>query len=1584
MIATGIWGACEWTISEAGELRFAGGAAESMSADGKYPWDEYREEIRRISFAGEVTGVVSLVGAFMNCPALESADLTGLDTSNAVDLSWLLCGCSSLEYIDLSMLDTSKVVDMSCMFLSCSRLQEVRFGSIDISAVMDMSRMFMYCSSLRVLDLSTLDNRSLQMAEDMFFGCSSLRALAPGKNFSLGGGGRTVIRMPESGDERTSLRSGERPAAADAAADAGDESVKVSDWRTSTDGVLYIAGTEFALRYDGNGGLPAGDVQPQTCTAGTRMRAARDLFDAPAGFVFREWNTRPDGRGRTLLPGQLFNVHYDMTLYAMWAGRPVFETVYDIPEAEYGQLLELKEPEIDPRGGEITRVRAQICDPIAGGWNDFTNEEPLPVSCTGARIRYAAENFVGESLSEEKPVRIRRGTYDMSGAHWVLPEDLCYDGQEKSVRLEGLPEGVTAEYVGNTATEVGEYRTTVSFRYDEDNYLEPVPVQDLVWSITKGRYQMNDLSWSYMEAFTYDGKPKSIRLEGLPEGTTPYYSGADAVDAGTYVATAGLDYDIDNYSSPDPVRPCTWKILKSSHDMSDVHWAGPEVFTYDGTPKKVELSGLPEGVRAEYTGNEAVDAGSYTARAAFVLDDPVNYEIPEPVAFRWEISKADHNMDAAAWTPTSLVYSGEEQYVHLTGIPEGVSVLYEGDAATETGSYVVRAEFSVEDLNNYNQMDPITVEWEIRKADIDMSHTRWNYSSPYIYNGAEKSVELKNIPPQIQEVFYTGERGIEAGNYTARAEFTYDTRNYNPPRMENCIWSILKANLKIRDLHWNYDGPITYDGQEHRVGIVDLPDNAMVTYEGDTASAAGTYRARARILPKDRQNFNTPQPVELAWEIRKAVFDISGFRWQMDAAKVYDGAQKAVAIRGLPEGIHVAYEGNEATEAGSYLAKAVFTVDDTDNFTAPEPEEFRWDIAPAAIDLNGVRWESATDFVYDGSEKEVRLKGLPEGVTARYSGNVASEAGEYRAEAILIPPEGSSFRETEILSRVWRIGKAHIDVSDARWVLPDQPVYDGMLKTVELTGLPESVRVHYTGNEAVEAGEYRAEALLIPYDEDNYYPPQIAGCTWQIEKAHIDTSEAEWSGYETFVYDGTVHRVVLRNLPEGLVASYEGNTAVDAGNYIATAQLQPLDERNYHEPRKMQYEWSVAKAQIDASNVYWTGGGDDLIYDGGEHSIRLAGLPQGVNAAYQGNTAVDAGQYIASAVLEPEDYVNYLPGVVEPYRWEIEKAEIDISNVMWASSGELVYDGTMKVVGLTGLSDDVSVEYENNVAIDAGTYHAAAVLSTHNNNYTAPEIEGCTWTIAKAVPDISSVTWSYAFEFTYDGYEKSVELLDLPEGMTAQYRGNAAIEAGDYVAEATLIMADPMNYEAPVIPPLNWRIGRRDYDMSTAVWTGEEGFVYDGTAKGVELTGLEEGLEPIYQGNMAVDAGVYTASARFLYDENNYNPPAEVSCTWEIRKAPLDVSGVRWNYDGPIRYNGRNHSVQLMAEGPDQGFVGRVFGKNKEQDYLGLPEGTTVRYEGNTAKAAGVYEAKAYLTIPPQPNHEAGEPVCLRWEIIDD
>lgn len=603
----------------------------------------------------ETPHLINMIGMFMNCRSLEHVNLSSLDTSNVIDMSWLFCGCRSLKDADLSMLQTGKVMDMSCMFLNCESLESVQLGGIDTSALMDTSRMFMYCKNLHSLDLEDIDTGSLENGTDMLLGCEGLRALIPGERFSMQGAGHTVISLPESRkDEDTEME---------------------SDWRTSKDGIYYISGSSFTISYDGNGAETAGTLAEEVfeedgltaIPAGETITIAEPSYKPPQDKVFREWNTRRDGSGRAYQPGDEMLVHADRTLYAIWAGKPVITRSYGVPAIIYGERPVLTEPQVDPNNGEITCLKPQIRFSEDGEWQDYTGEEHFTAGMEGVEIRYECTNFVGTVHTDPVPLLIRKAEYDMSQVEWQLPEDLFYDGKEKTVTLTGLPEGVTCEYTGCRGTAAGDYTATAALRYDEQNYETPLPPKPLHWTIRRGRYHMEDIGWSYLEAFTYDGENKQVRLSGLPEGTTPYYDGADAVNAGKYFATAGLDYDIDNYDRPEGIRPCIWEIRKTSHDMSGVRWEGPEAFIYDGSPKKVELAGLPEGVQVEYTGNTAVAAGRYTARAAFVLDDPVNYEMPAPVSFEWEILKADHDMSGVSWTEDSLVYDGEEKQIRHIG-----------------------------------------------------------------------------------------------------------------------------------------------------------------------------------------------------------------------------------------------------------------------------------------------------------------------------------------------------------------------------------------------------------------------------------------------------------------------------------------------------------------------------------------------------------------------------------------------------------------------------------------------------------------------------------------------------------------------------------------------------------------------------------------------------------------------------------------------------------------------------------------------------------------------------------------------------
>lgn len=128
-----------------------------------------------------------------------------------------------------------------------------------------------------------------------------------------------------------------------------------------------------------------------------------------------------------------------------------------------------------------------------------------------------------------------------------------------------------------------------------------------------------------------------------------------------------------------------------------------------------------------------------------------------------------------------------------------------------------------------------------------------------------------------------------------------------------------------------------------------------------------------------------------------------------------------------------------------------------------------------------------------------------------------------------------------------------------------------------------------------------------------------------------------------------------------------------------------------------------------------------------------------------------------------------------------------------------------------------------------------------------------------------------------------------------------------------------------------------NYDMSGAKWNYTTPFVYDGEEKSVTISGLPDGVTvKEYENNSAVNAGTYTASATFDYDEERYNTPAIAPCEWVIEKA--EITGLSLE-SKTVDYDGEKYSLTVTGD---------------------LPAGTTVRYTYNGTVADGVTEVDNY------------------------
>ena len=1177
---------------------------------------------------------------------------------------------------------------------------------------------------------------------------------------------------------------------------------------------------------------------------------------------------------------------------------------------------------------------------------------------------------------------IDKAVFDMSGVNWQQEREFDYDGSVRSVKLTGLPEGLIAGYSENEAADAGEYMAKASFTFDEKNYVRP-EVAQCRWTIERTPVDISEVTWDYSEPFIYDGTEKSVAAANVPEGTTVIYSNASANQAGTYVAAAELIPDDTDNLLKTRLENLTWRIDKGDYDMSHVRWDYSKPFVYDGSEHRVILKGLPEGVLPSYRGNTATDAGTYKATVSFTATDSRNFNTPEPMELEWAVARADFDMSGAFWDyDGEFTYNGRMHEVSLVGLPEGIRAVYSGNAAAKTGTYEASAELIPYDSGNYNQPHIENCAWQIVRADYDMSAVRWDYSGSKVYNGREQCVLLEQLPNGVT-ASYSGNEATEAGTYTAKAVLTVsDPANFNTPSVSECDWEIVKADYDMSIVCWDYDAENSvYDGERKTVKIRKLPENVCVSYTGNTGVRAGDYTALASFETSDR-NYNAPEPEKFDWSIAKADHDMSGVSWDYNGSFTYDGTPKRVELTGIPDGVSVSYENNTATDAGSYTAVATFETDAAD-YNAPAGMSCEWTIDKADPDIRRMRWDYAQPFVYDGSERTVRLEGIPDTLSVAYSGDSGSAAGSYTAHAEFVPKDPSNYNGASIKDCKWRINKADYDMSGARWEGDFESVYDGREKSVYVAGLPEGVTPVYSGNTATGAGKYSA-AVDFRFDSENYHAPKMKGVKWHIDKAVYDLSGVEWQGTDGYTYDGSEKAVVLAGLPAGIEPVYSGNTATDAGEYEASAELR-YDADNYEKPSFGGCVWSIGRAAaiVDADAVRWDYNGP-FVYDGSAKSISiatqtqelglfdrlrgvqpkvsLAGIPEGFDVVYEGNEATDAGVYYATARLISKNNDNYRELDLPRFKWEILKAPIDMSAVRWDYEAPFTFDGEEKQVELIGLPDTVTVSYTDNRAMNAGEYEAmASVEAKDPANYETPApVSGCWWHIEKAAYDMSAVRWDYDGEFVYNGKEKSVRLTGLPEGVRVEsYAGNRGTEAGGYTAEARLRYRHKENFEEPVVPEIRWRIAKKQIDLSGVHWDYDGAFTYDDKPKEVSLAGIPEGVEVAYVDNSRINAGTYTARARLIYDNRNCEAPEIPDLKWRIGKASYNTSKVSWNYEKPFEYDGSEKSISLT----------------------GLPDGISVRYRDNKAVAAGTYTAKAYLSYDSD-NYEAPDvQTTIDWEI---
>jgi hypothetical protein len=298
-----------------------------------------------------------------------------------------------------------------------------------------------------------------------------------------------------------------------------------------------------------------------------------------------------------------------------------------------------------------------------------------------------------------------------------------------------------------------------------------------------------------------------------------------------------------------------------------------------------------------------------------------------------------------------------------------------------------------------------------------------------------------------------------------------------------------------------------------------------------------------------------------------------------------------------------------------------------------------------------------------------------------------------------------------------------------------------------------------------------------------------------------------------------------------------------------------------------------------------------ITYDGKSHSAKVSGnLPSSAIVSYpNGNEFINAGTYEVLAIVSCKDYLTMQLKTT----LTIQKANYDMSSIIFSSKENEVYDGSEKSISISGtLPSGVSVSYNikednesstihsGNVAINAGKYILTAHFSSNSLNYNLIDDKIATLFIKKADYDLTTISFVDK-TYTYDNSAKSIEIAgQLPSGVSVSYsingeNTNSKIYAGKYTVIAKF--SGDKNHNAIESKSAILTIQKANYDMSN-IYFDSAIFVYDGTEKSIMISGtLAQGVSVKYyingnETNSMTDVGVYEVTAKFsIVDNENYN-----------------------------------------------------------------------------------------------------------------
>ena len=740
-------------------------------------------------------------------------------------------------------------------------------------------------------------------------------------------------------------------------------------------------------------------------------------------------------------------------------------------------------------------------------------------------LLYGDNFFVAEYLGIRAtvPITVKKAEYNIQKI--LSDSEFIYDGEYHTatvlnltiIGVDGLP--LKYEIVGG-GTDCGEYRIILNFHTESKNYQLP-PSQEATLKINP---RETVLIWSE-QSFVYDGtvkRPNAYYLDVFGAKVYVPVSGG-AVNAGlNYIATGEIS-DLNYYAT----NICEeFRIEKAELDLSGVYWTA-DSFIYDGTGKAVYISGLPDNATVlGYTDNFATEAGRYSATC--VIDyDKSNYNEPLPLCYDWEIKKTDYDLSGLKFLHGEYEYDGQEKFPIIEGeLPcgeDGIFLTYSfssGAVNVADSPFPVTVTFSTES-KNYNIPQSLIVPVTILPHGIYVEWTELNF----VYTGELFSPKAVAKECDVQ---VNGLR-CNAGQYVA------DCRSLDPNYYvinEKIDFVIDKAKNSwdsYPDIGDIFEGNTPTPSAVARFGEVvfeylDGNGNSFLPVE----FPQGEYFMIARVLEGENHYSLEYEPLKFN------VLPVFAIGIQVNLIK-----EAFFALSRVEEGdIVITASFNDGSVRTIPFSDVVIEYIKGDELRYSDTlvfvkyldfkEEIGVTVKKAVYDMSGVYW-SELESVYDGTVKEPRLLGLPDGVRVNsYTFDYIVNAGVYSLCASLEYDE-DNYEMPSVTPVDYTVRKRPVKIPEYYTAL-----YNGKPQLPQC----DDPNVTFTVSEScINRGVYTVNVGLM--DSNNYTLFGVEAVSFTIEPIMLFVSAS----------DVNVYWFGDKGLPDGVIISGEVIDGEDAGIY---------------------------------------------------------------------------------------------------------------------------------------------------------------------------------------------------------------------------------------------------------------------------------------------------------------------------------------------------------------------------------------------------------------------------------------------------